>query len=510
MVTELRRSVQDPAPSVQEVVENTYHELYPESLTAPGFVAPKAGYTLNEIRLRPVHSNVFFSKVNLSVHIGPVEMKTALLSASMDTVTGPDMLAGMHEIGGAGILTYHKKPEVQLQWLKQALKHKACLVANPKTVTPDGILEDAQDILKEFDFSTIPVVSGDGVLHGVVFTDTIAFKGHEHESIRDWMTPFEELKYEKEGVDFCHIKDRLLNEQECNTLPVVDEDRRLKGVYFMKDFLNANPSYYNNKPLVGLAVGVSQDDLSRVESAVELGAGIIVIDSSHGNSTAVIEQARKVVELVNGRAAVIAGNIADLDGYGRLAEVGVDAVKCGIGSGSICTTSQVTGAGFPLFTLIRELAYLRKKMQANGMSTPAIVADGGVNGPADMAVSIAAGADACMAGKWMVAATESKSYVERGDKNGYILYRGMASKGAIDQRSTVARYGGKRAPEGEEIWVEKRGSLKNWFGIDKELVQGGFAHCGASSITEMHRFGDNPRNFGLFSAAGQMQNVVRG
>jgi IMP dehydrogenase len=237
--------------------------------------------------------------------------------------------------------------------------------------------------------------------------------------------------------------------------------------------------------------------------------GIIVIDSSHGNCPAVIDQTKKIVKIAGGRAAVIAGNIADVDGYYRLALAGVDGVKCGIGSGSICTTSQVTGAGVPMFTLIRELSFAREKMIKAGRPAPAIIPDGGVNGPGEMVIALAAGGDACMAGKWLVAAKESLSCQERGVQNGLVYYRGMASREAIEKRVSD-RYGKqKRAAEGVAGGVEDRGPLKTWIGHDLELVQGGFAHAGAKNMEALHVYGNEPISFVRFTSFGQNQIDTR-
>ncbi len=264
------------------------------------------------------------------------------------------------------------------------------------------------------------------------------------------MKPFKKLKVEKIETPFEKIRERLFYEEECSMLPVVDDKKRIKGIYFKKDFYYANPSSYHNKPLVGMAVGTGDDDLERVIESLKLGIGIIVIDSSHGNCPPVIEQAKKIVNLVKDRAAVVAGNIADIDGYLRLARVGVHGVKFGIGGGSICTTSSVTGAGTGMFSLTRELSYMRRKMQMKGMNTPSLIADGSISGPGRMVTALAAGADVCMSGEWLVAAHESLSFQENHVRDEYVLYRGMASAGAIKARSSE-RYGkSKSAPEGIE------------------------------------------------------------
>ena len=488
--------------------QDLYKELYPDSFNEKS-PRPITGYTLNEIRIRPIFSDIVPQQVNLESKIGPVTLNLPLISAAMDTVSGPDMACALSEVGGCAIIDRAKRPEVQLGWIKQALESKPCLVKNPKTLNPDQPLEYAWDILREHDISTVPIVSADNILLGILFSHNIAFKDHANELIEKWMVPFEELKTESPETPFEKIKDRLLNEQECSVLPVIDAQRKLQGIYFMQDFFDVNPSTHNGKPLIGMAIGVHETDLERVEKALEMGIGMIVIDSSHGNCQAVIEQTKRIVPLAKGKAAIIAGNVADVDGYIRLAEAGADGVKCGIGSGSICTTSSVTGAGVPMFSLIRELSFARKKMKEAGENAPAIISDGGINGPGEMVIALAAGSNLCMAGKWLVSAKESLSCQKNGAQNGYVFYRGMASKTAIDARISY-RYGKqKRAAEGVEGMVEYRGPLKTWIGKDMELVQGGFAHAGAKNIEEFHNFGNQPMSFIRFTSFGQNQISTR-
>jgi IMP dehydrogenase/GMP reductase len=258
-----------------------------------------------------------------------------------------------------------------------------------------------------------------------------------------------------------------------------------------------------------MAVGVGSDDLKRVTNGLDLGVGVIVIDSSHGDCDAVIEQTKQIVGLAQGRAIVVAGNVADPGGYYRLAQAGADAVKCGIGSGSICTTSQVTGAAFPMFSLLQELDFVRNEMAKENLPTPAIIADGGINGPGDAVIALAAGANACMAGQWLVAALESQSCQEGKMLGGNVSYRGMASKKAIDDRVADRYDKGKRAPEGVEGTVPYRGPLKLWLGDDLELVRGGFAHVGARNLAELHKFSDWPLAFVRFTSHGQNQIAAR-
>ncbi len=488
-------------------LEEIYKQMYPDQFSGKGIVSPILGQTLTEVRLRPVNSNIEPNDVNLHASVGPIDLKLPLLSAAMDQVSGVGMAKVLAEVGGCGIIYRHKKADVQLQWIKEALSHQPCLVANPKTLSPDSSLQDAKDILDEYGFSTIPVV-GDDKLCGILFTRDVAWQGHLDERVDRWMMTLTNLKRAHPDSSFDKIKQQLLGEK-CSVLPIVSSNNSFHGIYFKKDFYNANPAWHNGKIAVGMAIGVSEYDLERVEAGLEMGVAIIVIDSSHGDCDAVIDQAKSVVELVSGRAAVIAGNVADPGGYYRLANVGVDGVKCGIGSGSICTTSQVTGAAFPMFTLIRELRFIRQKMHEAGKSTPVIVPDGGINGPGDMVLALAAGGHICMAGKWLVSAQESLSCENRVPADGLVYYRGMASKPAIDARSADRYDKGKKAPEGVEGKVPFRGPLKKWIGEDMELVRGGFAHVGLKDILSLHKHCDWPLAFVRFSGVGQEQNNTR-
>jgi len=489
--------------------EEIYQILYPERIGEYFNLEPLAGNTLHEVRLRPIHSGIMPFAVDLSLAIGPVNIKLPLFSAAMDAVSGAEMLIALNEMGGCGI-AYRAKYREQMDILARALAKKPFLVDNPKCLRPTQILEDAKDILTTYGFSTIPVVRDDGTLDGVLFTRDVAFKGHLDDPVEKWMMSIDKLKYEKVQTSFDRIKDRLLNEQECNVLPLVDDQFRFQGIYFMKDFFHANPNWHQSRPLVGLAIGVLPEDLDRARTALELGAGVVVIDSSHGNSPAVIGQTASVKKIVGREMAVIVGNVADVDGYLRLAVAGADGVKCGIGSGSICTTSLVTGAGFPRFTLIRELLCARQELVRRGQNAPVIIPDGGINGPGEMAVALAAGGSAIMAGKWLAGASESLSAVQYGTHDGLVRYWGMASRQAIKKRLSD-RYGRQKiAPEGVEGWVEYRGPLRKWIGEDIELVQGGLAHIGAENIICAHEIGiKNPHIFCRFTAVGERQNNIR-
>ena len=493
------------------LVDETYQELYPDKKSY--VVLPDEGMSLGEIRLKPVYSELDPFDPSLKTKIGPIELNIPILSAPMDRVTGGQMAGVMFEIGGCGVIYRHPDADVQINWIRKTARIKPCLVSKPRTVLPSDKLGKVWDILEKDDFSTIPVVESDGRLKGIIFTRDISFRGSRNrldELVSKWMIPVESLKTELVTVDFERVKQRLLNEQQCSTLPVVTGDGMLAGIYFMKDFFVSDPSFFGGSPVVGMAIGAGENDVERAVEGLKAGANVIVIDSSHGSSLTVIEQTERISRLklkLGYDFALISGNVADIDGYYLLGMAGADAVKVGIGSGSICTTSSVTGVGVPMFKALREINYLREKWQKKHGAGPQIIADGGIDGAGASVIALAAGADAVMAGRWLAGAKEALSYNDGngfkvvGDKK-YVEYRGMASDGAIRERSSY-RYGeGKRAAEGTTGYVPYRGALKSWIGKDLELMGGGFAHVGCKTIQELHEFGHWQHAFERFSPAG--------
>jgi len=489
-------------------------DIYPNF--QPGRCNPLPRYSLDEVALTDRYSEVAPSDVDLSVSCGNIRLAAPLLTAPMDTLSGSELGQAAFELGMGCIIYRHKKAEVQFEWIKQIINHSPCFVHQPKTLGSADTLEDAADILQKYHYSTIPAVNADKKLLGILFTKNAALKENVSEPVTKWMTPLKDLITIKPAEKFEIVRKRLLSERGCSVLPVVDDNGVFCGMYFRKDCRPAKPAYHNGKPLVGMAVSVNPEDIKRAKKGLELGVSLIVIDSSHGNCPPVIEQADKIVKIIVTiaelyGAAVIAGNVASIDGYLRLAEVGVDAVKVGIGSGSICTTSLVTGVGVPMFSLIRECVCTREYLISEGKHAPIIIADGGINNTGQIVKALAAGAHLCMAGKYFAAAQESLAAVDSGARAGdLVYYRGMASRGAIRDRSASFRYGtGKQAPEGVEGFVECRGPLKSWWPQDEELICGGLSHVGAATIEDLHKIGNEPYIWSLLSSAGQRQMETR-
>jgi len=472
------------------------------------------GLTTQEVRFATGYSEVMHFDVDISTKIGPIKMNLPFFSAAMNSVSGQVMLERCHEAGACGVTWRDIEANDQLDRLEKALKYKACLVPKPEILLPNSQLKEARHIKDRFDFSTIPIVSHNGVLQGILFTGSIAFKGHENEPVKNWMIPFEKLKVDKDSTSFEDVQKRLLNEPLCSLLPVVDSHRCLKGIYFMADFFHINPSWHNSKPLVGMAVSDNAEDISRVHAGLEIGVGVIVLDSSHGNSKRVIEQAKRIIEITKHKAAVIVGNVADIDGYVRLSEIGVDAVKFGIGPGATCTTSIRTGAGYPMFSLMREARFARKYMKKNGKHAAFIIADGGVSNTGDMSVTLAS-AHGLMMGEYFVAFSESESFQVEGlqygpdGKKNWVSYWGMASEKAIKEKLSV-RYGlQKRAAEGIEGLVPYRGPMLKNLSEDIELLKGGISHQGAKDLKTLRELCDDSRAFSWFSSFGNNQNTPR-
>lgn len=500
-------------------VDEVYRELYPHSHNLPFVTVPELGATLDEVKIRPWHTKIAPHHVSLKTTIGNAVLNFPAFSAPMDTVTNGLLSKELSEVGGCGVIFRHRNPDVQLGWISEALSSKNCLIKSPKFVRIGDKVESAQEILGRYDFSTIPVLTKAGKLSGMIFTGGIAFEEDRlEEPAKDWMVPFKDLKAAHLNTSFSEIKKRLLTEKNCNVLPVVDDKRKFHGMYFMKDVLVESQSTFNGRPLVGAAVGSSKLDINeRLLPALKMGLGIVVIDSSHGNCEDVLVQTARVIEVVTEfaksndlpRPAVISGNVADVDGYVRFAQLGVDGVKFGIGCGSICTTSSVTGIGVPLFTNLREGKYCKIKLEQAKMHAPAIIADGGIPGPGFANVALGAGADAVMGGKWFVAFTESISAQNHITPDNMVYYRGMASPRAIKARSSDRYdYKGstKKAAEGEEGKVHHRGPTKKHIRYDRETMQGGFSHAGAENLEALHRYcNENKMAFYRFSGAGMSQ-----
>jgi IMP dehydrogenase len=488
--------------------------MYP-GLPKDGLNTPVPGYTLDEVTMPDFYTDITPNDVSLKTKIGPVELNFPGITATMDTVCGPELAKVVQEIGGIGVPDRSDKPESQMESVSKVLAHKPCLIDKPHILKPNDTLEKVEDINKQYGISTIPIVE-DGKLKGVLFSSPIIYDGHRNESVSEWMKPIEELNVIGPEIGYEEINNIMRNRRKKDSLlPVVDRDGKFYGMYFAQDFRNLDPAFFNGKPVVGVAIGEKEKELEFAQAVLSAGVAMIVIDSSHGDCQAILEQTKRLVKLNKDfGAAIIAGNYAGITGYLDFAEIeGVSAVKLGIGSGSICSTTQGTGIGIPSFTALQESAFVRRDRLSKGLPAPQIIIDGGVNASGKITLCIAGMADAFMGGEYFVAAHESISFLkgnvrtyEDGD---YVLYRGMASKEVIKDRKAKRYNVGKTAAEGKEGYVKLRGPLKTWIGDDKELIKSGFSHVGARNIEEIQKFGEWRYAFRHFTPTGLNQIAVR-
>lgn len=493
-----------------EEVGKYYARMYPD-LPKSGLNTPLPGLTLSEVTMPDFYTDILTKEVSLKTKIGPVELNFGALTAVMDTVCGPDLAKVVFEIGGCGILDRSVDADIQLNWLKEVLAHKPCLIAKPHSLHPSDTLEKADDINKQHGVSTIPIIEN-RELKGILFSTPIIYEGHRHEPVSEWMKPIKELNVIDPKVSYDKINDIMRNRRKKDSvLPVVDKKGVFYGMYFAQDFRNLDPAFHNGKPVVGVAIGEKEAELEFAQAALDVGACMIVIDSSHGDCEEILEQTKRLVKINdNIGAAVIVGNYAGIGGYLNFATIeGVHAVKLGIGSGSICTTTEGTGIGVPLFTALQESAFVRRHRKEKGLSAPDIIVDGGVSVPGHITICFAGGANAFMGGKYFVAASESISYLNKdvrkyGDST-YVKYRGMASEEVIKAKRAKRYNVGKAAPEGKEGYVKWRGPLKSWIGKDKELIRIGFSHVGARKIEEIQEYGQWRYAFRTFTAVGLNQ-----
>ncbi|WP_227429580.1 IMP dehydrogenase [Psychrobacter sp. I-STPA6b] len=447
--------------------------------------------TFDDVLLLPAYSQILPKSVDLSTRLTKeISLNLPVISAAMDTVTESDMAITMAQLGGLGIL--HKNMDItkQAMQVRRVKKFEAGTVVDPITVTPDITVGELLHITKTNNISGVPVVEqGSEKVVGIVTHRDLRFETNLRQPVSNVMTPQDKLVTVKEGESNENIK-KLLHEHRIEKVVVVDDDFRLKGLITVNDFNKAenNPNACKDaqgRLRVGAAVGTGADTEARVEALVDAAADIIVVDTAHGHSKGVIEKVAWVKKNFP-HIQVIGGNIATGDAALALRDAGADAVKVGIGPGSICTTRIIAGIGVPQISAIDNVASALKD------SIP-LIADGGIRFSGDMAKAIAAGASCIMVGSLLAGTEEAPGEVELFQGRYYKAYRGMGSLGAMSgQNGSSDRYFQdakdgveKLVPEGIEGRVPYKGPVS---GIVNQLVGGlrssmGYTGCG--TIDEM-------------------------
>jgi IMP dehydrogenase len=444
-------------------------------------------FTFDDVLLLPGHSTVLPVDVSLATHLtANIALNIPLLSAAMDTVTDARMAIGMAQEGGMGIIHKNMPLELQAAEVRKVKKFESGVIKDPVTATPDLTIRELVNLIKQHHFSGVPVVVGDELV-GIVTSRDIRFATNLDQPIQKVMTPKEKLVTVKEGASRAEVQ-KLLHEHRIEKVLVVNDKFELTGLITVRDIHRAIEKPFACKDTseqlrVGAAVGVVGDTDKRIEALVAAGVDVLVVDTAHGHSQGVIERVRWIKK--NFKVDVIAGNIATYDAARALIDVGVDAVKVGIGPGSICTTRIIAGVGVPQLTAISEAARATHKTKVK------IIADGGIRYSGDIVKALAAGADAVMLGGLFAGTEESPGEVELFEGRSYKVYRGMGSiaamnKGSSDRYFQESLHSDKLVPEGIEGRVPYRGPIVN---IVHQLLGGlrsGMGYTGCASLKDLH------------------------
>jgi IMP dehydrogenase len=463
------------------------------------FVTPAHGgdlaLTFDDVLLQPGHSEVMPSETDTRTRLTRgIELNIPMVSSAMDTVTEARLAIAMAQAGGLGVIHRNLAPEVQAEHVRQVKKFESGMVVNPLVIGPEATLGEALDLMKNHQISGIPVVEGgtdgdrgSGRLVGILTNRDVRFASDPSQRVYELMTR-ENLVTVREGVSHEEAK-RLLHKHRIEKLLVVDDLYRCVGLITVKDIEKArlHPNACKDEQgrlRVAAATTVGDDGFLRSEMLVDAGVDLLVVDTAHGHSERVLRAVTKVKKLSN-HVQVIAGNVATAEGTKALIDAGADAVKVGIGPGSICTTRVVAGVGVPQLTAIME------SVRAAADANVPVIADGGIRFSGDVAKALAAGASAVMIGSLLAGTDESPGEVYLHQGRSYKAYRGMGSVGAM-ARGSADRYfqaevrdALKLVPEGIEGQVPYKGPLGS---VLHQLVGGvraAMGYVGAHTIEEL-------------------------
>ncbi len=457
--------------------------------------------TFDDVLLQPGHSEVMPGQTNVATRIAQdIDLNLPIISAAMDTVTESRLAIAMAQAGGIGVIHRNLTPVQQAEEVRQVKKFESGMVVNPVTIGPDATLAEALALMKAHGISGIPVVEKSHRLVGILTNRDVRFASDPSQKIYELMTR-ENLVTVKDGVQQQEAK-RLLHTHRIEKLLVVDGDSRLVGLITVKDIeksqLNPNASKDAQGRLrAAAAINVGDDGFERAERLIEAGVDLLVVDTAHGHSQRVLDAVTRVKKLSNS-VRIMAGNVATYDGTRALIDAGADAVKVGIGPGSICTTRIVAGVGVP------QLAAIMSAVEAAREQNIPVIADGGIKFSGDLAKAIAAGASAVMIGSLLAGTDESPGEVFLYQGRSFKAYRGMGSVGAM-ARGSADRYFQaevrdtlKLVPEGIEGQVPYKGPVA---GVLHQLAGGLKAAMGYVGGADLKQFQERA-TFVRISGAG--------
>lgn len=450
-------------------------------------VLPATGLTFDDVLLVPAYSQVIPHQVDIATQFTRnIRLRTPLVSAAMDTVSESRMGIAMAQLGGIAII--HKNLSIlqQAEEVRKVKRSESGMIVNPVTLKPENKIYEALQLVKEKGFSGVPIVDGQGILKGILTNRDIRFTTHAEQEIKDFMTS-ENLITVGEDITMDEAR-RLLHINKIEKLPVVDKANRLKGLITLKDITKAEkfPNACKDQRgqlRVGAAVGTAADTMERVAALLDVNVDAIIVDTSHGHSQKVLDTVKAVRDKYP-EIELVAGNIATGRAAEQLLDLGVDAVKVGIGPGSICTTRMVTGAGMPQITAIMEVVKAVKNRVP-------VIADGGVKFSGDITKALAAGANSVMLGSLLAGTDESPGETVIYQGRSYKKYRGMGSIGAMKEGSKDRYFQedefseSKLVPEGIEGRVPYRGTVMNLVPLMIGGVRAGMGLTGCGTIDEL-------------------------
>lgn len=448
----------------------------------------KEGLTFDDVLLVPAESEVLPSEVNVSTRLtSRITLNIPLMSAGMDTVTEARLAIAMAREGGIGVIHKNLSIPDQAGEVDKVKRSESGIIVDPIFLSPEHRITDALALMERYHISGVPITDEKRRLVGILTNRDLVFEENYDQPIRDVMTK-DGLVTAPVSTDLEKAK-RILHENKIEKLPLVDEENVLKGLITIKDIEKAR-KYPNaakdsrGRLRVAAAVGVGQDALERATALVNAGVDALVIDTAHGHSRKVIDTTRLFKERFGEQVDIIAGNIATAEAVDALVAAGADAVKVGIGPGSICTTRVVAGVGVPQLTAVWDCSLAAKKY-----GIP-IIADGGVRFSGDIVKAIAAGGDVVMLGSLLAGTEESPGDIEIYQGRSYKVYRGMGSLGAMKDGSKDRYFqeeAKKFVPEGIEGRVPYKGSLGETVYQLLGGLRSGMGYSGAKNIEKLQR-----------------------
>jgi len=474
--------------------------------------APPEALTFDDVLLKPGLSDVLPSQADIRSRITrAIPLNIPIAASAMDTVTEAKMAIAMAQAGGIGVVHRNLEPDEQAAQVRQVKKFESGMVVNPVTTHPQARLVEALELMKAHGISGIPVVEGGGngragKLVGILTNRDVRFATDPEQPVADLMTK-ERLITVRDGVGQDEAK-RLLHQHRIEKLLVVDENYRCVGLITVKDIEKAvaNPHACKDEQgrlRVAAATTVGDEGHRRTELLIAAGVDLVVVDTAHGHSHRVLEAVGRIKRLSN-KVQVVAGNIATAEGARALIDAGADAIKVGIGPGSICTTRIVAGVGMPQLTAIMETVEVARRTD-----TP-VIADGGIKYSGDLAKALAAGADCAMVGSLLAGTDETPGEVYLYQGRSYKSYRGMGSVGAM-ARGSADRYfqqdikdSLKLVPEGVEGQVPYKGPVSAVLHQLAGGLRAAMGYVGARSLAELHAKAE----FVRVSAAGLRESHV--